>query len=128
MRLWRPELLPELPGRLLCALHRDMCLLRGRPWGTARGTSTWYWNLPWGCIAWYHGQVMREMASRGWRPDPGWHDTLYRGRKRAPARDDLVEIEDMSPGGWRRMFTGACPETVEGQSAMLEAWRGSHGE
>lgn len=78
MRFWHPSLLQELPGSKLGALHMALCKIRQRPWGKPT-PRTWYYNLPWEALAWYHSLVVREMQGRFWHPDIRWLDYSYRG-------------------------------------------------
>ena len=110
MRIWHPSLLQELPGTKLGTLHMSLCRIRQRPWG--RPTSrTWYYNLPWDTLAWYHSSVIREMQGRGWRVDIRWLDYTYRGKEeplpRQPGdndyeRDHLKELEAIMPESVKR--------------------------
>lgn len=127
MRLWQPELLQALPGSLLCALHRDICLMRSGPWKAPRHAGSWAYNLPWGCLAWYHARVIREMQGRGWKPSRVWFDPCYRGRGQSPAPAGFMEMDNMSPAQWRQVFRRACPETQAAQQKVLRGWEASHG-
>lgn len=126
MRLWQPELLQALPQELLCALHRDICLMRSSAWKAPRHAGSWAYNLPWGCIAWYHSRVMKEMQRRGWTPSRQWFDPCYRGRHREPVEEALVDAEDKSPAQWRMMFRKACLEPIAAQQAAIRDWEASH--
>lgn len=79
MRFWHPELLHLISGSSLSALHLNLCRIRQNPWGKPK-PSTWYYNLSWGCLTWYHSLVMREMAIRNWNPSVKWLDNSYRGK------------------------------------------------
>ena len=118
MRLWQPELLGEL--------HRDICLMRSSAWKAPRHAGSWAYNLPWGCLAWYHSRVMREMQRRGWRPSGQWFDPCYRGRSREAVEASLVESEEKSPAQWRMVFRKACLDTLSAQQEALRGWEGSH--
>lgn len=126
MRLWQPELLHTLPGALLCALHRDVCLVRSGDWKSPRNAGSWAWLLPWGCIAWYHSRVLKEMQARGWKPSLQWLDPLYRGKKSADLKEGLFSQEDMSPAQWRQVFRKACPETIAAQREEARKWEEAH--
>lgn len=78
MRLWHPNLLQELPKKNLLALHMGICKIRQKSWGKPTPRS-WYYNLSWSCLVWYHLAVMREMAARGWKPSPKWLNSRFRG-------------------------------------------------
>lgn len=84
MRFWHPKLLQELPGKKLSALNASLCRIRSQPWGKPTSKS-WYYNLSWGCLVWYHSQVIGEMQSRGWSVFVRWLEYSYRGRGREPA-------------------------------------------
>lgn len=79
MRLWHPSLLQELPGSKLGVLHMALCKIRQKPWGKPT-PRTWYYNLSWDTLVWYHSAVVREMQGRFWHPDIRWLDHSYRGK------------------------------------------------
>ncbi len=102
MRLWHPQLLQNLPGKKLAALHAAICRIRSRPWGKPTA-KTWYYNLSWGCLCWYHSLVIREMQSRGWSVFVRWLEYSYRGKGREPSTAEygkesghLKELEALS--------------------------------
>lgn len=125
MRIWRPEVLPDLPGRLLCALHRDICRIRTGAWRPYRDARTWYYGLPWGALAWYHARVLREMRHRGWKPNPQWHDPLFRGAK-PPLDDEMVEPGALGNRGWSDIFDRTCPNTESDDREALQEWNRRH--
>lgn len=125
MHLWLPSILPDLPGRLLCSLHRDCCRIRAGKWKSYRGPGSWFYSLPWGAITWYHAKVLREMESRGWKPDGRWFDPLYRGKSQESA-NSMFEMEEVSGKSWGAMFRRACPYTPDSEKSLLDAWRDSH--
>lgn len=119
MRLWHPSLFQELPGTKLATLHMSLCRVRQRPWGKPT-PRTWYYNLTWDTLVWYHSLVIREMQGRGWRPDIRWLDSSYRGKSEPmqvkPGKHDydtdrLAEIEAI------------MPERLERQRAVLHSVR-----
>ena len=89
MRFWHPTLLQQLPNKKLSTLHASLCRVRSRPWGKPT-PKTWYYNLSWGCLVWYHSLVIREMQGRGWRVLVKWLDYTYRGRGNEPAPGEYV--------------------------------------
>lgn len=78
MRFWHPQLLQELPKKNLLTLHMSLCRIRQKPWGKPT-PKTWYYNLSWWCLVWYHSAVIREMAARGWNPSTKWLNAQFRG-------------------------------------------------
>ena len=123
MKLWKIELLGELPGRLLCALHRDVCRIRTGAWKAYKSRRTWYYALPWGAVAWYHARVLREMVRRGWKPNPRWFDPLYRGNT-PRLDDDMVDPDSLGSQGWKDIFDRACPDTLKEERERLAGWKG----
>lgn len=122
--LWHPSLLNEIPGKLLSALHRDVCRLRSSPWKSPKDAKTWFYALPWGALVWYHGRILREMRHRGWKPSPEWFDPLYRGTS-MPLASDLVEV-DLSMKKWNDIFCNTCPFSREQFKTMLGKWESRH--
>lgn len=80
MKIYHPDLLPALPAKLLCALHRDVCALRGRAWGSSRQSIRYLWNQGYTTLHTYHMRVISEMVSRGWKPCADWKNPLWRGK------------------------------------------------
>lgn len=120
MRFWHPSLLQELPGSKLGTLHMSLCRIRQKPWGRPTPRS-WYYNLPWDALAWYHSVIIREMQGRQWHVDIRWLDYTYRGKsepmQRKPGDTDyesnhLKELEELSP------------ESVERQRKILKSATG----
>lgn len=56
-----------------------LCRIRQKPWGKPT-PRTWYYNLAWDALVWYHSLVIREMQGRFWHPDIRWLDYSYRGK------------------------------------------------
>lgn len=125
MKIWRTEVLGDLPARLLCALHRDICRIRSGAWKPYHGPRSWYYGLPWGALAWYHARVLREMKRRGWKPNTQWHDPLYRGATPA-LDDDMVDTGALGNKGWLDIFNRTCPNTEAEDRAALDAWERRH--
>lgn len=121
MQLWHPNLLSELPDKLLTALHRDVCRIRSSQWRSPKDAKTWFYALPWGAVVWYHGKVLREMQRRGWKPSATWFDPLYRGRM-LPLASSLTEV-DMPRKRWNEIFVKTCPLSQEKLAKNLQAWK-----
>lgn len=121
MILWHPDLLPELPVKLLTALHRDVCRIRSSQWKSPKNAKTWFYALPWGALVWYHGKVIREMQRRGWKPSPAWFDPLYRG-KCLPSASPLTDV-DLSRKQWNTIFCKTCPFSQDKLEKALNAWK-----
>ena len=100
MRLWHPSILQELPSCTLSTLHMSLCRVRQKPWGRPT-PRTWYYNLSWECLCWYHSQVIHEMNQRTWHSDQRWLDYSYRGQSE-PAEGEW----DMAAN---RSWTGSTP-------------------
>jgi len=79
MRIWHPSLLPILPQRKLCALHRDVCALRGKSWGCKGQSLQYLWVQGYTTLHTYHVKVMVEMKRRGWKPNSDWMSPFWRG-------------------------------------------------
>ena len=125
MQLWLPDMLDKLPGRLLGALHRDICRIRSSVWRSPKNTHTWFYSLPWGALVWYHGVVLREMQHRGWKPSPEWFDPLYRGRN-LPLASAMTDA-DIPRKQWRSIFCKTCPIPPEKFGRLLQTWNSRHG-
>lgn len=121
MQLWHPNLLPDLPNRLLTALHRDVCRIRSSQWRSPVNTRTWFYALPWGALIWYHNRILREMQSRGWKPSSHWFDPLYRGRI-LPLASELADA-DLSRKKWFEIFCNTCPISQDKFERMLAKWK-----
>lgn len=128
MHLWLPESLGELPGRLLCSLHRDCCRLRSCSWKSPRSAGSWYYSLPWGAVTWYHSKVLREMQARGWKPGPSWFDPMFQGQGRKELDARFLEAEDVPASRWSRIFRAACPYGEDEDRRLLENWKILHKE
>lgn len=117
MRLWHPSLMQEVPTKNLSSLHMSICRVRSTPWGkpTAR---TWYYNLSWQCLVWYHSLVIKELQARGWRVFVKWLDYTYRGRNAEPS---LSSYERDS--GHQKELEQICPESVEKQRQTLQGMK-----
>lgn len=125
MQLWHPNLLPELPDKLLTALHRDMCKIRSSQWRSPQNARTWFYALPWGALIWYHGKVIREMQRRKWKPSAVWFDPLYRG-KSLPMASTMTEA-DISRKRWNDIFCKTCPIPQSKFEQMLTKWKSVKG-
>lgn len=125
MRIIHPELLSTLPPRMLCALHRDCCRLRGKSWGKGRRLQ-WLWNLPQPTLVWYHSQVLLEMTGRGYSPSVQWFRPEYRGKNLEPMKARLVRVENVTASQMRAEFLEAYPDTIEGCRAFIARWISKH--
>lgn len=79
MRLWHQELIPLLPRQQLLGQHRECCALRGNGWGKPHATVNYVFNYSPYRLFSYHDLIMKEMLTRGYRPDKKWADYHYRG-------------------------------------------------
>lgn len=79
MRFWHHSILQEVPSKKLSALNMTLCKIRSNPWGKPT-PRTWYYNLPWEAISWYHSKVLKELQGRGWKINIRWLDYSYRGK------------------------------------------------
>lgn len=112
MRLWHPSVLQELPSCTLSTLHMSLCRVRQKPWGRPT-PRTWYYNLSWEGLCWYHSQVIHEMNQRAWHTDQRWLDYSYRGKS------EPVEGEwDMAANRLEELDR-INPETIPAQRAAL---------
>jgi len=126
MKFWRPEILEDLPGRLLCALHRDMCRVRSGPWRPFDGKHPWIYGLPWGVVVWYHSRILREMKHRNWKPNPKWFDPTYRGDAFPAVNDNMVDTDTLGTRGWFKIFDSVCPALESEDRETLEKWKRRH--
>lgn len=79
MRLWHEELIPYLPRQQLLGQHRECCALRGKGWGKKHATVDYVFTHEHEYLVAYHFEVMDEMRKRGYKPDPIWYASNYRG-------------------------------------------------
>lgn len=96
MRLWHQSLIALLPRQQLLGQHREACALRGHGWGKPHATVNYVFSYSPYKLYQYHSLIMAEMQSRGYRPDPVWQDSLYRG-KACPPYTKLEPIPLSSP-------------------------------
>jgi uncharacterized protein (TIGR02328 family) len=80
MRLWHQDLISMLPRQQLLGQHRECCALRGNGWGKQHATVNYVFEHDYGYLAEYHKLIMQEMKQRGYRVDPSWEDSHYRGK------------------------------------------------
>jgi uncharacterized protein (TIGR02328 family) len=79
MRLWHQSLIPYLPRQQLLGQHRECAALRGAGWGRKHATVDYvFTHSPEHLVA-YHYLIMDEMEKRGYKPDPVWRNTFWRG-------------------------------------------------
>jgi uncharacterized protein (TIGR02328 family) len=84
MRLWHHKLIPVLPRQQLLGQHRELCALRGLSWGRKHSTVNYIFNHSWEYLFNFHQQVIQEMKTRGYKPNPIWTDFFYRGKRSKP--------------------------------------------
>jgi uncharacterized protein (TIGR02328 family) len=124
MIMWTPAQLPNLPDKLLLALHRDICKVRSNAWHSPKGSHTWYYALPWEVVTWYHTSIMREMLHRQWKPSAIWFDPLYRG-KRLPPAPKITDI-GLSRKKCESIFYSTCPIKMDKYNRLLDKWISNH--
>lgn len=127
MYLWHPQTIPELPGPLLTALHRDVCRLRSAPWSKVKGKNGWVHMLPWSALVWYHRKVLAEMTRRGWSPSMAWMDEGHRGLSKRVPDMVLSQADESSGRELAAMFKKHNPKTQADDSSRLTSWRANHG-
>ena len=88
MRLWHQELISLLPRQQLLGQHRECCALRGRSWGKKHSVVDYVFTHRPEYLVAYHSLVLREMERRGYKPDPIWYSSNYRGK--AIGKDNWV--------------------------------------
>ena len=81
MRLWHQSLIPHLPRQQLLGQHRECCALRGAGWGRRHSVVNYVFEYDPARLVAYHRLVMNEMKHRGYRPDPVWEQTNWRGTR-----------------------------------------------
>ena len=79
MRLWHQSLIPLLPRQQLLGQHRECCALRGAGWGRKHATVDYVFTHSPEYLVAYHYLIMDEMEKRGYKPDPIWRNTFWRG-------------------------------------------------
>ena len=79
MRLWHQKLIPYLPRQQLLGQHRECCALRGKGWGRKHVTVDYVFNYEHEYLVAYHFEIMDEMRKRGYKLDPIWYASNYRG-------------------------------------------------
>lgn len=77
--LWDTSLLHSLPPKLLSCLHREVCSIRSRGWGTLSSKRARVYERGWNALCDYHTHVMAEMSERGWNYNRRWSDYSFRG-------------------------------------------------
>lgn len=112
MRFWHPQLLQQLPSKPLLVLHMNLCRIRQKPWGKPT-PETWYYNLSWWCLVWYHSAVIREMAARSWNPSPKWLNPRFRGS--LPPAD--IEVDYVT--NYLQEFETICFDKLENQKLKI---------
>ena len=80
MRLWHQELIPYLDDHRLLVLHREVCALREGSCGQTHAMVNYVFKYEFSRLYEYHLLVLGEMMRRGFDPDGGWYDRLYRGK------------------------------------------------
>lgn len=125
MYVFHPDTISELPGRLLCALHRDLCKVRGRAWGRGR-RHRWMWLMRVSTLAWYHRTILTEMAARGYSPDFRWMMPAYAGPKAPPVPKDQATAPDVSDNGSRAKFLELYPGSAAASRKRIAQWKGAH--
>lgn len=91
MRLWHQSLIPKLPRQQLLGQHRECCALRGKGWGRTHSVVNYVFDHPISLLVAYHFLVIDEMERRGYKVDPLWKDSRYRGKKVPRLEDKYLE-------------------------------------
>jgi uncharacterized protein (TIGR02328 family) len=84
MRLWHQALIKKLPRAQLLSQHRECCALRGNGWGKKHSIVDYIFKYGFGKLVVYHIQVIQEMVMRGYKVEPKWLNSLYRGQSCEP--------------------------------------------
>ena len=109
-----PQILPYIPGRLLLAIHRDICRLRGSRFGCPNPGAPYTTIRPLSYLLHYHAQVLREFTARGYRYAQGWANPVYRGRRIA-AWEAVEGVLMASP------YPEHTQEYLKASTALIEA-------
>ncbi|WP_413628230.1 TIGR02328 family protein [Fructilactobacillus vespulae] len=96
MRLWHEQLIDKLPRQQLLGQHRELAALRGNGWGKKHATVDYVFQYSPYKLFQFHQLVMKEMQSRGYKPDSKWQDPCYRG-KTVPAYEQLTPVALTKP-------------------------------
>jgi len=80
MRLWHHKLIPLLDRQRLLGQHRECCALRGMGWGKKHSTVNYVFKHSYFLLYHYHKQIIKEMKTRGYKPNPIWLYPHYRGK------------------------------------------------
>lgn len=102
MRLWHESLLRYLPDNQLKGQHRECCALRGKGWGRPHSTVNYVFDHPIEWLIAYHYRAMNEMMKRGYRVDPIWYKTNYRGKIIGFVSDESISSKTV---GIRMLFS-----------------------
>jgi conserved hypothetical protein len=81
MRLWPLSILKQLPRQQLLGQHRECCALRGLGWGKKHSVVDYVFRHPRFFLYEYHSKIISEMERRGYKADPVWKDSSYRGKR-----------------------------------------------
>lgn len=95
MRLWHQQLIPKLPRQQLLGQHRECCALRGGGWGKSHSVVNYVFDRPISFLVAYHFLVIDEMERRGYKVEPLWKDSRYRGKSTPPLEDKYLEPDTM---------------------------------
>ena len=87
MRLWNQKLIPHLDRQRLLGQHRECCALRGKGWGRNHSVVNYVFTHHPNRLVAYHYLIMDEMEKRGYRPDPIWRRTDWRGNVLGEEKD-----------------------------------------
>ncbi len=96
MRLWHEKLIPLLPREQLLGQHRECCALRGNGWGKKHSTVDYVFTHSAYKLFCYHKLIIKEMKTRGYKPDKLWENPLHRGKTCKPFKE-LLSTAKTSP-------------------------------
>ena len=80
MRLWHQDIISLLPRQQLLGQHRECCAMRGLGWGKKHATINYVFTHNPQMLYNYHLLIMTEMENRGYKADPLWLSSSYRGK------------------------------------------------
>lgn len=104
MRLWHQKLIPYLPRQQLLGQHRECCALRGKGWGRKHATVDYVFTHEPNFLIMYHFLIMNEMRHRGYKPDPIWYNSRWRGKELGEADWDWAADSEIIIYSWKEIL------------------------